>query len=134
MADEVLRSLSYWKPTAPRPYWMECMSLGIVIASRYNIVLHTFDANAGGCFTHLPLRSRPVPVRQSQEIAIACINNHFVQLFLCPNHPVPPIPMWWWNNASDEAKGWALSYDTRLNLWFEVLDVVPGPQFGGNID
>jgi hypothetical protein len=42
--------------------------------------------------------------------------------------------MWWWENASDEVKGWALSYDTRLDLWFQVLGVVPGRQFGGNID
>ncbi|KAH7843899.1 hypothetical protein Vadar_022071 [Vaccinium darrowii] len=134
MADDVLRSLSYWKPTAPRPYWMECMSLGIVIASRYNIVLYTFDANAGSCFTHLPLRSHPVSVQQRQEIAIACINNYFVQLFLRPHHPVPPIPIWWWQNASNEAGGWAVACNERVQLWNDILGVVPGPQFGGNID
>jgi hypothetical protein len=134
-ADEILESRRCWMPTAPYTKWMDCMSLGVVIASRYNIVLHTFDANVGGCFTHLPLRSRPIPVRQRIEIAIARINSHFVQLFLRPNHPVPPIPMWWWNNASIEAKEWALSYDTRLDSWFEVLGVVPEqPQFVVNID
>ncbi|TNV97638.1 hypothetical protein C5H24_12755, partial [Xylella fastidiosa] len=35
-ADELLGSLSCWMPTAPDTNWMDCMSLGIVIASRYN--------------------------------------------------------------------------------------------------
>ena len=134
MADEVLKSLSCWMPTAPYTNWMDCMSLGVVIASRYNIVLHTFVPNVRFCFTHLPLRSRPVPGQKSKEIAIALINNHFVQLFLHPNYPVPPIPMSWWENSSDEAKEWAVTYDERLHSWYNVLGFVPGTQFGGNID
>jgi hypothetical protein len=134
MADDVLRSLSYWMPTAPQPYWMECMSLGVVIASRYNIVLYTFDTSVGSCFTHLPLRSRPVSVQHRQEIAIARVNNHFVQLFLHPHHPVPPIPTWWTKNCYDEAAGWADTYNVRAQLWLHILGIVPEPQFGGTID
>ncbi|KAI8572707.1 hypothetical protein RHMOL_Rhmol01G0220600 [Rhododendron molle] len=92
--------LNWFGPTAPKEHWMEAMTLGIVIATRYNLVLHTFDKNVYGCFTHLPLRSPPVLVEYRREIAIARVNNdHFVQAFLQPHYPVPPIPTWWEENA-----------------------------------
>jgi alpha-glucosidase len=127
LANNLLHSLAWFAPTAPTQHWMDSMTLGCVIASRYNLVLHTFEINASGCFTHLPLRSPPVAVRARREIAIARIGQHFVQVFLRPHYPVPPIPVWWWQNASDEAKGWATRYTVRLNLWSEVMG-------GGNID
>ena len=116
---------------------MDSMPLGIVIASRYNLVLHTFGENIGSCFTHLPLRIPPVPNQERREIAIAHIGNHFVQVFLHPHYPVPPIPMWWWQHSSYEAKGWAARYETRVHLWYEVIGTspsAPGAEFGGNID
>ncbi|XP_058211564.1 uncharacterized protein LOC131323736 [Rhododendron vialii] len=127
---------SRFKPTAPKDHWMEAMTLGVVIATRYNHVLHTFDEDVCGCFTHLPLRSPPVPVEYRREIVVARVNNnHFVQIFLEPHYPVPPIPTWWEENSSDEAKGWAASYGTRLLLWYEVMGIsTPRATFGGDID
>ncbi|XP_047338814.1 uncharacterized protein LOC124942368 [Impatiens glandulifera] len=83
-----------------------------------------------------PERSPPVPDLERREIAIALVGQHFVQVFLHPHYPVPPFPMWWCNHSSDEAKGWATSYITRANLWYEITGTGPngGAEFGGNID
>ncbi|KAI8559456.1 hypothetical protein RHMOL_Rhmol04G0175300 [Rhododendron molle] len=128
--------LNWFEHTAPDSHWMEAMTLGIVIATRYNLVLHTFDADVYGCFTHLPLRSPPVPLEYRREIAIARVNNnHFVQVFLQPQYPLPPIPIWWERNALDETIGWAADYEARLLLWYEVMGInPPGAAFGGDID
>ena len=137
LVANLLFSLNWFEPWAPEMYWMDSMPLGIVIASRYNLVLHTFGENIGSCFTHLPLRIPPVPNQERREIAIAHIGNHFVQVFLHPHYPVPPIPMWWWQHSSYEAKGWAARYETRVHLWYEVIGTspsAPGAEFGGNID
>ncbi|GFZ21224.1 hypothetical protein Acr_29g0003860 [Actinidia rufa] len=137
-ANTLLHSLAWFAPTAPRAYWMDSMSLGVVIASRYNLVLHTFDTYHSGCFTHLPLRSYPVPVRNRREIAIARIRgNHFVKVFLRPHYPVPPTPLWWRQHVSIEARGWVESYIVRMNLWSEIMGGGPGTsggEFGGDID
>lgn len=135
-AEELLRSLNWFLSTTPVTHWMDCMTLGVVIASRCNLVLHTFDKNALGCFTHLPLRSPPIPVQEREEIAIARVGDHFVQVFLRPHYPISLIPTWWWEYSLDEARGWATSYNVRILLLFEVISPAqgtPGAQFGGNI-
>ncbi|XP_057465757.1 uncharacterized protein LOC130755383 [Actinidia eriantha] len=105
LVANLLFSLNWFEPWALEMYWMDSMPLGIVIASRYNLVLHTFGENVASCFTHLPLRSSPVPNQERREIAIAHVGNHFVQGFLHPHYPIPPIPTWWWQHSSYEAKG-----------------------------
>ncbi|KAI8565765.1 hypothetical protein RHMOL_Rhmol03G0286900 [Rhododendron molle] len=116
-ANQLIRSLNWFEDSAPRDHWMDAMSMGVVIASAYNLVLHTFDPRPSSCFTHFPLRSPPVSIQERIEIAIARVgNNHFVQLFLQPHYPVPPYPIWWWNNSSEQAKRWAASYATRIRL------------------
>ncbi|XP_058185815.1 uncharacterized protein LOC131303039 [Rhododendron vialii] len=136
--SHVLRRLHCFRPSAPEDHWMDSISLGLVIASTYNVVLHTFDMTASSCFTHLPLSSHPVPFATRTHIAIGCINdNHFAQIFLYRHYPIPPIIIWWRPNASNEAHGWAHPYETRLQLWYEVMQIDPSgrrPQFGGNID
>ncbi|PKA64569.1 hypothetical protein AXF42_Ash007315 [Apostasia shenzhenica] len=42
MTDNLLFLLNYYGQPTPERHWMESMTLGIVIASRYNLVLHTF--------------------------------------------------------------------------------------------
>ncbi|CAM8905633.1 unnamed protein product [Rhodiola kirilowii] len=134
-ADNLLVLLNYFETPATERHWMEAMTLGTVIASRYNIVLHTFGGTNWSCFTRLPLRSPPVKENERMEIAIGHVGNHFVQLFLHPYHPVPPVSMWWWDHSSYESKGCASSYKTHTDLWREIISTgSPGAQFGGNID
>ncbi|XP_057512858.1 uncharacterized protein LOC130794936 [Actinidia eriantha] len=74
----LLFSLNWFKSWATQMYWMDSMSLGTVIASRYNLVLYTFGENVGSCFTHLSLRIPPVENQERREIFIVHISNHFV--------------------------------------------------------
>ncbi|GFY85661.1 hypothetical protein Acr_04g0003990 [Actinidia rufa] len=130
LVANLLFSLNWFEPWAPEMYWMDSMPLEIVIASRYNLVLHTFGENIASCFTHLPLRAPPVPNQERREIAIAHVGNHFMQVFLHPHYPVPPIPTWWWQHSSYEAKGWAARYRTRVHLWHiakETTSPLPSP-------
>ncbi|KAI8560152.1 hypothetical protein RHMOL_Rhmol04G0233700 [Rhododendron molle] len=135
---QVLQRLRFFQSSAPEDHWMDSIPLGLVIASTYNVVLHTFDMVASSCFTHLPLSSHPVQLATRTHIAIGRVNgNHFVQVFLYRHYPVPPIIIWWMPNASNEAQGWAHPYEARLQLWYEVMQIDPPgrePQFGGNID
>ncbi|XP_057478781.1 uncharacterized protein LOC130766098 [Actinidia eriantha] len=110
-----------WFQWAPEMNWTDSIPLGIVIASRYNLVLHTFGENVGSCFTHLPLRTPLVPNQERLEIAIVHVGNHFVQVFLHSHYPIALIPMWWWQHSSYEAKGWAARYETRVHLWSEIF-------------
>ena len=137
LTDHLLHLLNCFETFAPEAHWMDSMTLGIVIASKYNLVLHTFSENVLSCYTHLPLRSPPVPDQERQKIAIALIGRHFVQVFLHPHYPVPPFPTWWWEHSSYEAKGWAARYGIRNQLWYEVMGIAPsapGGDFGGNIN
>ncbi|KAI8525633.1 hypothetical protein RHMOL_Rhmol13G0245700 [Rhododendron molle] len=71
---------------------MDSISLGLVIASTYNVVLHTFDMIASSCLIHMPLSSHSVPLATHTHIAIGRVNgNHFVQIFLYHHYPVPTI-------------------------------------------
>ena len=114
-----------------------CAKRMLQVASCFtHLVLHTFGENVASCFTHLPLRSPPVPNQERREIAIAHVGNHFVQVFLHPHDPVPPMSPWWGQHSSYEAKGWAARYRTRVHLWYEVIGTSPsvrGAEFGGNI-
>ncbi|GFZ15589.1 hypothetical protein Acr_24g0017790 [Actinidia rufa] len=134
----IAAQIGYGEDSWAQAYWMDSISLGVVIASRYNLVLHTFDTYHSGCFIHLPLRSHPVPVKNRREIAIARIRgNHFVQVFLRHHYPVPPTPLWWRQHVSIEARGWVDSYIVRMNLWSEIMGGGPGTsggEFGGDID
>ncbi|GFZ09653.1 hypothetical protein Acr_21g0002520 [Actinidia rufa] len=135
LVANLLFSLKWFEPWAPEMYWMDSMPLEIVITSQYNLVLHTFGENVMSCFTHLPLRTPPVPNQERREIAIAHVGNHFVQVFLHPHYPVPPIPTWW-QHSSYEVKGWAFRYRTRVHLWYEIIGApsTPRAEFGGIID
>ncbi|GAB2269326.1 hypothetical protein Dimus_038769 [Dionaea muscipula] len=120
--DYLLRSLNYSNSPAPQDFWMDAMNLGVVIASRYNVVLHTFGPHVQHCLTHFPLRSPPVSNHERREIAVACVDNHFVQVFLRRHYPVPPMPQWWWDNVSNEAREWAELYRVQRNLWDFIMN------------
>ncbi|KAI8536017.1 hypothetical protein RHMOL_Rhmol10G0222400 [Rhododendron molle] len=135
---EQLGGLSSIGAESPEDHWMDSIPLGLVIASTYDVVMHTFNMIASSCLTHLPLSSHSVSFATRKRIAIGHVNgNHFVQVFLYPHFPIPPIIIWWRQNASVEARGWTHPYEAHLQLWYEVMKINPSgqrPQFGRNID
>ncbi|XP_057492975.1 uncharacterized protein LOC130778487 [Actinidia eriantha] len=54
--NTLLHSFVWFQSTVLEAYWMDSMALRVVIASRYNLVLHMFDTYHSGYFIHLLLR------------------------------------------------------------------------------
>ena len=79
---------------APIEHWMTMPNIGLLIASKFNVILHVLSAAQS--FTYLPLRSAPPPSYQHVAIAIGYVNNnHYVQVALTDGYPMPPImPQW----------------------------------------
>ncbi|KAJ4715725.1 Ethylene-responsive transcription factor [Melia azedarach] len=100
--------------------WMTIPDMGHLIASAYNVVL--FHLSMQQCLTFLPLRSVPVPTDSHKEIAIGFVNdNHFVEVFLLPGHPVPPIATNWYNFCHSCAKGWENVYISRIERFKNII-------------
>lgn len=79
---------------APFEHWMTMPDMGLLIASTYNVILHVFHRTES--VTYLSLRTTPPPPFQHITIAIGHVNNnHYVQVDLTGDYPMPPItPAW----------------------------------------
>ncbi|XP_028117454.1 uncharacterized protein LOC114315086 [Camellia sinensis] len=92
--EELTSILSDFEDSLGYTHWMTIPDMGHLVASCYNLVLYHLSLQQ--CLTFLPLRTVPVPQLDRREIAIAFVNeNHFVQVLLQPDHPVPPIATDW---------------------------------------
>ncbi|KAL6566668.1 hypothetical protein OROMI_015072 [Orobanche minor] len=121
-ANIMLRALNFFESPAPLWSWMDIM-WGVVIATRYNIVVHAFTSRINSCLTHLPFRSALIPFHQHQHIAIALVNdNHFVQVFLKSDYPVPTILSSWWDNVTEDCRGWVDPYGPRIQEWSDLMN------------
>ncbi|KAH9750386.1 protein FAR1-RELATED SEQUENCE [Citrus sinensis] len=122
-AEEVLHSLLYFENNPGREYWMTMPEIGHIIASKYNVVLlHISDVLN---LTFLPLRSIPLSRSSHKIIAIGFVNrNHFIEVFMLPASPIPPIANSWIKYHEPCAEGWATPYKTNIiafkDLVFEV--------------
>ncbi|XP_028126433.1 uncharacterized protein LOC114323158 [Camellia sinensis] len=107
--EELTHILSYFEPNPGYHLWMTMPDMGHLIASCYNVVLYHLSAQQ--CLTFLPLRSVPISQLQRREIVIGFVNgNHFVQVFMLPGHPVPPIATNWCKFHHSCAAGWDTTY------------------------
>ncbi|XP_028122706.1 uncharacterized protein LOC114319843 [Camellia sinensis] len=92
--QELTSILSYFEDSTGYLHWMIMPDMGHLVASCYNIVLYHLSLQQ--CLAYLPLKTVPVPQLDRREIAIGFVNgNHFVQVLLQPDHPVPPIATDW---------------------------------------
>lgn len=98
--------------------WMTLSEMGILIASRYNVILHCLSV--GDSMTYLPLRSTPPAWYQHVAIAVGHVNdNHYVKLTLQGGYPMPPIVPQWNRYRHECASAWVTPYINRLNLYFQ---------------
>ena len=120
IVEELVETLSYMDDCPSIDYWMTMPDIGHLIASRYNLVLYHLSIDQ--CLTFLPLRSVPVPMPARTERTIGFINrNHFVQLFLTPGHPIPPIANKWTQFHRSCANGWETPYLDRIVRFKELV-------------
>ncbi|GJR43683.1 FAR-RED impaired response 1-like protein [Tanacetum coccineum] len=106
---------------APMIKWMSMPEIGILIASHFNVILHTIT-NLGSQ-TYLPLRSSPPPRCQHNFISLGFVNNgHYVSIFLNEGYPVPTVATQWFRFKSDCATSWITPYMERINNYTELLN------------
>ncbi|GFS38058.1 P-loop containing nucleoside triphosphate hydrolases superfamily protein [Actinidia rufa] len=119
--DELTHCLSWFNGRPKMDRWMTMPDMGHLIASRYNVVLYHLSNKQ--CLTFLPLRSLPIPAASRREITIGFINNnHFVEVFLLPDHPVPPVASSWTRYRYQRAQGWDTTYNRQIQLFKELVD------------
>ncbi|XP_058742955.1 uncharacterized protein LOC131615809 [Vicia villosa] len=103
--------------------WMMIPEIGYCIASRYNVIFVSLSKNLNANFTFFPLLRSPCKTVSSHEIfAIGFVNNnHWVQVKLKPNCPLPPITDEWRQNCSIGAREWETTYARRIRHWEEEV-------------
>ena len=123
--EELIETLLYYDDHPSVDYWMTMPDMGHLIAFRYNLVLYHLSIEQR--LIVLSLRSVPMPTPSRTEITIGFVNqNHFVQLFLTPGHPIPPTAKLWRQFHHSCANGWETSYRDRIKQFKELItpDVV----------
>ncbi|XP_038680967.1 uncharacterized protein LOC119981899 [Tripterygium wilfordii] len=71
-------------------HWMTMSDIGLLIASKFNVILHVLSVAQS--LTYFPLRSTPPPSYQHVAISIEYVNNnHCVHVVLTKGYPMPPI-------------------------------------------
>ncbi|XP_038688733.1 uncharacterized protein LOC119987898 [Tripterygium wilfordii] len=119
-ALSVHNSLNFFEldRAAPVQHWMIMPNMGLLIASRDNIILHVLSSAQN--FTYLPLRSTPPPQYQHVAIAIEHVNNnHYVQVSLAGGYPMPTIMPQWNYFRYECAAAWALPYMEQLDVYIQ---------------
>ncbi|KAJ9540010.1 hypothetical protein OSB04_026516, partial [Centaurea solstitialis] len=119
---QVYNSLNFFEldTFAPNEHWMDVFETGLLIASRYNVILHSLTTT--GSLTFFPLRSSPPPWYEHVAFTIGYVNgNHFVKISLVEGHPMPRIVPNWFRFKYECATAWATPYMTRINKYEQLL-------------
>ena len=97
--------------------WMIMPDTGLLIASRYNVVV-VFLSKEGDT-TCLPLFTSPPSSQPHNICVIARFNgNHFVRLVLQGDFPIPPMHPQWSSYAFDRT--WENPYLHRQNVYNQI--------------
>ncbi|XP_019184708.1 PREDICTED: uncharacterized protein LOC109179676 [Ipomoea nil] len=103
---------------APVEHWMTMPEMGVLIASRYNVILHVLSM--AGSTTYLPLRSSPPPWYEHVAITLGYVNNnHYVKVTLTGGYPIPTIAPQWAYFRYDCANAWMTPYMNRIESYNE---------------
>lgn len=118
--QELLHSLSYFHSGSVTDNNMTMPDTGHIIASRYNIVL--LHISQQQCITFLPLRSVPLPRTSHKVIAIGFVNEcQFVEVFMYPGSPMPPIASNWFKHCNPCAQGWETPYKIHIKAFRDLM-------------
>ncbi|KAJ9565565.1 hypothetical protein OSB04_001531 [Centaurea solstitialis] len=119
---QVYNSLNFFEldTFAPNEHWMDVFETGLLIASRYNVILHSLTTV--GSMTFFPLRSSPPPWYEHVAFTIGYVNgNHHVKISIADGHPMPPIVPNWFRFKYDCATAWATPYMTHIDKFKQLL-------------
>lgn len=111
----LVNSLKHFKGSALRPKWMDMPSTGYLFASRFNVVLVQFSKPS--CYTFLPLRTSVIP-GEVRVMGLSYVNdNHFLNLDLQENCPIPEPVEFWKRFHHPVATSWRTLLEPRMKAF-----------------
>ncbi|PWA51686.1 hypothetical protein CTI12_AA461640 [Artemisia annua] len=115
--DDVQKRFDFFEDGfAPIENRMNMPERGFLIASRYNVILHTLTTL--GSMTYVPLRSSPPPLYDHKFITLGYVNNsHYVNVILQGDYPMPTIATQWFRYIFECAVAWITLYIERINYY-----------------
>ncbi|KAF5755561.1 putative MULE transposase domain, FHY3/FAR1 family [Helianthus annuus] len=100
-------------------HWMEMSQVGLLIAQRYNIVLHVLSIEWSS--TIFPLTDAPLDPRPQAITLIHVHGGHFIHAKLEGDYPMPLVNPMWSAHRSIAAKRWEEMYTPRLEHYYELM-------------
>ncbi|XXG59129.1 hypothetical protein AAC387_Pa04g1266 [Persea americana] len=117
---ELYYALSYFDSNPSFDRWMTMPDMGHLISSYYNVVLVILSLQQ--CLTFLPLRLSLISSSSHKVLAVGFVNgNHFVQVFMKLEAPMPPIAINWHRHHHLDADGWRLPYAKSIAQFRELI-------------
>jgi hypothetical protein len=124
---------------APDTHYMEFPYAGLIVAQRFGVVFHLLTVN--GSQTFFPMRSGPPkdPDGNYYDHRVVSIchvnNNHFINIRLDGEYPVPPVDHYnrIWRN--EDAVEWEEFYQSRIDDYIRIRErMQPRPRHTDWID
>lgn len=85
---------------------MTILDMGYPIACRYIVLFVSMSKRLNITFSSLTL-APPMYTRKHKVIVVGVVNNnHWAQVKLKPDSPLPPITDYWRQNYTEDAKAW----------------------------
>ena len=79
---------------APAPFWIAMHEMGILTASRFNVILHVLSMRDN--LTYLSFRTPPPSSSEHVSITIVHVDgNHYIKVVLNGEYPMPTLTHHW---------------------------------------
>ncbi|KAI3667900.1 hypothetical protein L6452_42970 [Arctium lappa] len=106
---------------APHMRWIVMPEMGILTASRFNVILHVLSMEDSA--TYLPFRTHPSSSSQDESITIVHVNgNHYIKVVLNRDYPMPTLVPHWTHHVLPDARSWIIPYKRRLDMYEEYIE------------
>lgn len=101
--------------------WLSMPEMGCFVATKYNVALVTLSLEVNTLY--LPLRGSYDRCQQKSHVICIMNNgkNHWMNVKLSPDAPLPPVDPLYWSVHSHEAESWINTLMGRVHQW-TVLD------------
>ncbi|KAL8475243.1 hypothetical protein ACS0TY_030848 [Phlomoides rotata] len=108
--SKVLESLNCFIESVRYKHWFTLPYIGFLVASVYNVAFITLSRDM--LLTFLPMHSA-LPTSLKSICMGMVNNNHFVQVYLATDRPMPLVASSWTTHHKRPADGWGLAYGNR---------------------
>ena len=104
----------------PESHWMEMPHVGLLIAQRYNIILHVLSIQ--GSFTYFPLTVGPINPRPQAITTLHVNRSHYIHVKLESDYPMPTVNPMWSAHRTLAAEQWEDMYRPRLQHYHSIVN------------